>query len=448
MALQALPGQSINCLSTSNMTTEIEISITPEGATASALAQAHREQQASGDTGAKGKARRTHHDFTPRGSRSVVRITRVEASAKHPHASYRCEANAAELLVGLQAFSAGSLVAHIVPILFALFKLGLRAMLPSVPAKLLEEITPDQCKLETLTLPFYFDLEDPTEAYRAWLRWHQHLKVVFDGPSRLPLRSNTPQVLPVRVAHDSDCRDAFIAQLPFGQSRFFLKRDIGHVLAAKPDVQTVEQRKEMLAFSRRLLCVEVTVDLALFRYTNSIGLDVPLPQDYRLWVPSELPDDPMKTIWNRFRWECWLEADLLNESTEIPACLGSDNPATAQTSSQRLEIMQAYFDGQAMQRHPQFDGDIKKFIKSREVLIAKAGIDILNPWSVAQLNLCQSLSPKFSFEARFLPHEHELFAPHSLTKQGIGAAIQRLHSSLQDEPGWAFDIARYEGRAA
>lgn len=429
------------------MSIHTQISITPEGPVADALAQAHREQQA-GSRAAAGKIRRANLDWPVPGTRCVLRISRMEATAKRPHAVYHCEANPADLLVGSASFSAGSFVAHIVPLLFALFKAALRAMLPSVPAGMLEQITLDHCKLERLTLPYYFDLEDPTEAYRSWLKWHQHLKVVFDGPNRLPARRNSPQVLPVRVTHDPDCRDAFLAELPFGHARISVKRDPGLSPVGKPDMQTVEDRKAMLAQLRRLLCIEVTVDLTKFLYTNSFGLDVPLPQEHRLWTHEQLPEDPVKTIWKCFRWECWLEADLLNEFTHIPLAYESDNAPTPPLPHQAQDLMRAYLDGESLYRHPHIDSDPKKFIRCREALISKAGIDILNPWSVAQLNLCQAMSQEFRFEDRFLPQEKELFAPHTLTKQGLGAAIQRLHAAMQGQVGWAFDISRYEEVAA
>ena len=107
-------------------------------------------------------------------------------------------------------------------------------------------------------------------------------------------------------------------------------------------------------------------------------------------------------------------------------------------------VADAYFAGDYLRRHPQIDGDHKKFEKYREALIAKVGIDILNPWSVAKLNLGKELKQDFALENRFLPHRHEGFAPHTLSQQTMGAAVRKLNTAMQGKPGWSFDASAYK----
>eukprot|EP01030_Chromulinospumella_sphaerica_P009500 gene9500-9309_t len=206
-------------------------------------------------------------------------------------------------------------------------------------------------------------------------------------------------------------------------------------------VPSLDERKAMLVQLRSLLTVEVMVDLTKFSYTDNSGLDLQLPQDYKLWNPSSMPEGPVAIIWNRFCWESWLQADLLNEADEVdPEDFKPHLPLTWEMQ----EVAKAYFSGGYLQRHPQIDGNPKKFEKYREALIARAGIDILNPWAFAQLNLGKELKQDFALANRFLPQQHGGVVPHTLAQQTAGAAIRKLDASMQDKPGWSFDASDYE----
>ena len=154
------------------------LTITPVGKAAAALTQAHLKQQPHMRGGsADGKPRRTHVQWPIPGTRSTLDITRIEPSAKNPHAVYCCEFSPTDCLVGPQALSAGVQIAHVVPVQFALFKVALQAMTPEIPDSALAEITLEHCKVDSLTQPYYFELNNPTEAYRVWLQWLQHLRL-------------------------------------------------------------------------------------------------------------------------------------------------------------------------------------------------------------------------------------------------------------------------------
>ena len=424
------------------MTLNIRLSITPSVDTAAALAKAHKDQQNAGSTDSN-PARRIKYEWLIPGTNSTLEIVRVEADAKNQSAVYHCSGNPADYLIGSYGLSGNSLIETLVPVQLALFKTAMLVLLPDLPDEVIESITPANCKVESLTLGYYFEYESPTEAYRAWLNWHQHAKVVFDSPGRMPTRSNSWRKSPVRVMADSDCRDAFTVALPFGQARVALKRDLDSYPSAKPSVQSLDERKAMLVQLRSLLTVEVTVDLTKFYYTDNSGLDLQLPRDYKLWNPGSMPEGPVAIIWNRFCWESWLQADLLNEADGVdPEDFKPHLPLTWEMQ----EVAKAYFSGGYLQRHPQIEGNPKKFEKYREALIARAGIDILNPWAIAQLNLGKELKQDFALANRFLPQQHEGFVPHTLAQKTVGAAIRKLDASMQDKPGWSFDASAYEDR--
>ena len=422
------------------MTLNIRLSITPSAETAAALAKAHKDQQNAGSTDSN-PARRIKYEWLIPGTNSTLEIVRVEADAKNQSAVYNCSGNPADYLIGSHGLSGNSLIETLVPVQLALYKAAMLAWLPDLTDEILESITHANCKLDSLTLGYYYEYESPTEAYRSWLNWYQHAKVVFDSASRMPTRSNSWRKYPVRVTADTDCRDAFTVTLPFGQARVALKRDLDSYPSAKPSVQSLDERKAMLAQLRSLLTVEVAVDLSKFYYTDNSGLDLQLPRDYQLWNPGSMPEGPVAIIWNRFCWESWLQADLLNEADGLdPEDFKPHLPLTWEMQ----EVAKAYFSGEFLQRHPQIDGNPKKFEKYREALIARAGIDILNPWGIAQLNLGKELKRDFALANRFLPQQHEGFVPHTLAKQTVGAAIRKLDASMQDKPGWSFDASAYE----
>lgn len=422
------------------MTLNIRLSITPSANTGAVLAQAHKNQQKKGSTDGD-TARRIKYQWLIPGTNSALEILRIDADGKNQNAVYHCSGNPAEYLIGSHALTGNSLIATLVPVQLAMFKTAVQAWLPELSDEVLEGITHAHCKLDALTLGYYFECESPTEAYRAWLNWHQHAKVVFDGARRLPTRSKSWRKSPARVTADPDCRDAFKVALEFGHARVAITRDFDSYPLAKPIVQSVEERKAMLARLRCLLSIEVTVELTKFHYTDKSGLALQLPRDCKLWNPGSVPEGPMAIIWNRFCWESWLQADLLNETDAVDT---EDFKPRLPLTWEMREVAKEYFAGGYLQRHPQIDGDPKKFEKYRAALIDRAGIDILNPWGIAQLNLGRELKLACAFENRFLPQHHEGFVLHTLGQQTVGAAIRNLDTSMQDTPGWSFEASAYE----
>ena len=425
------------------MSIKINLAITPVGAAAAALSQAYQEQQANNGNPGTGKARRIKHEWIVPGTRSVMEIIRTEADSKTKGSMdvYNCLANPADYLIGNNALSSHSQIVKVVPVQLALFKANMKAQLPDLIDSALEAITEDRCKLESFTLPFYFEFENETEAYRAWLEWFQHLKVVLDGANRLPTRTNVWRKSPLRVLTDPDCRNAFIAILPFGQARFALKRDPASYPSATSSGQSLEARKALLAYTRCLLCIEIKIDIGKFYYTDSSELDLQLPADSRLWHIDKMPEDPVKAIWDKFRWETWLEANLLNE-TDLTADAAEDEKPVLNWQLQ--EVANAYMAGEYVQRNQHIDDDPKKFVKYREALIAKAQIDILNPWAINKLNLGKTLSPDYTYAARFQPQKNSEFAPYTLSNKTVNGAITKLDSTMQGKPGWTFDASAYE----
>jgi hypothetical protein len=427
------------------MSVNIILTITPLGAAAVALTQAHREQQASNSSAGTGKSRRLKHVWVIPGTRSEMEIVRTEAdpAVKGSAAVYECNADPADYLIGMNAFSSTSQVFKVTPLQLALFKASLKVQLPNLPDSVLDAITCANCSLESLTIPFYFEFENETGAYRAIQDWQQHLKIVFDSADQMPTRSKGWRKSPPRVNSDPDCRNAFIASLPWGQARFSLNRDFGSYPSTfgNADTVSVEERRALWAKTRCLLCIEIKVDLRKFYFTDSSNIDLQLPRDYRLWNTDKMPEDPVKAVWQRFRWETWLEANLL---TEADLTADAANDEKTGMNWQLQEVEKAYLDGENVQRHQHIDNDPKKFVQYREALIAQAHIDILNPWAINKLNLAKVLSPNFTYEARFQPQKLPEFGLHTLSNMTIDAAILKLDSAMQGRPGWTFDCSPYE----
>ena len=430
------------------MSIKFNLAITPVGAAAAALTQAHNEQQASNATPGAGKSRRNKHDWKIPGTRSEMEIIRTEADSgtQGSMAVYNSIANPADYLIGLHAFSSASLVIHLAPLQLALFKASLKVQLPNLPDSVLDAITVENCSLESLTIPFYFEYENETEAHRAFLDWLQHLKIVFDSADRMPSRSTTWKKTTPRVNTDPEDRNAFITTLPFGQARFSLKRDAGSYPSTFSNAGSVEERKALTAQTRCLLCIEIKVDLRKFDYKDedSSDINVQLPRDYRLWHSEKMSQDPVKEIWKQFRWETWLDANLLTEAdlTTVAAYVEKTG-----MNWQFQEVATSYLEGERVQRHKHIGNDPKKFVQYREALIKKAHIDILNPWAINKLNLGKILSPDFTYEARFQPQKNSEFAPHTLSHQTIKGSIFNLDTVMQGQPGWIYDTSPYEAKS-
>lgn len=420
------------------MSIELNIGISPKGAAAAALTNAHTEHK-NGDaaTGSSKLRRSTKFEWKIPGTKTVMEIIRNEPNqkTKGASASYNCIANPADFLVGTGALSSASHVQKVVPIQFALFKAVLKLKHPSLSDNVLELITSDNCRLESLTIPFYFEYENETEAYRAFQDLHGHLKVVLDSSGRLPTRSKIWKKSPSRVHSDPDCRHAFFVTLPFGQGRISLKRDIDGYPTTFQKVDSLKDRSALFAKTRCLLCIEIKVDLNKFNYFYRAEPDLQLPSDSRLWTRAKIPEDPVKHIWDAWRYATWFHVPLAVDEVDVDQ---------THLGWQSQDIVESYLAGKNVTRHVHIGSDLKKFVKYREALISKAHVDILNPWAINKMNLSKDLGPQFTYENRFDPSRDPDFAQHTLSKDNVNGTVLTLDDAMQGKPGWMFDASKYQ----
>ena len=433
------------------MSTSLGIEITPNSQESAALAKAIREHQKPSATTTTSKAAlRTRYEAYIPGHGATLEIIRREptevkqprGNSKNPGpfaskkaqaamASYYCIANPADFLIGKRAMSSGCLIKTIAPVQIALFKAFLKEKFPSLPDAVLQSITDDNCKLSSLTLPFYFQYVDETHAYKALQDLHRHAEVVLNSSRRLPTRSKAWKKALPRVHSDPSSRHSFTIDLPFGQAVISLKRELDEY----PDSFAFEDpgSGDVLREAMRcLLCIEIKVELRKFFYTDSDGLNLELPSDYRLWTPSKLPDDPAKIIWNAFRYELWFNVPLAVKASAI------DRSAL---NLQLQEILDAYLAGKDVTRHERFRNDFEQFSRYHEALIKKSCVTILIPWAIHKLNLSSKLAPQLTYENRYNPADDAVFAKHTLSKETLTDAVERLAAAMQDKPGWMYDSA-------
>lgn len=420
------------------MSIELNIAISPKGAAAAALTNAHKEHKNGAPATASSQQRRSSKfERNVPGTMIPMEVIRTEADPKIKGsiASYNCISNPADYLIGKNALSSASHTQKLVPLQLALFKVLQKLQHPGLSDNVLESITIANCRLESLTIPYYFEYENQTEAYRSLLDLHAHLKVVLDSGGRLPTRSTTWKKSPPRVHSDPDCRHAFFVTLPFGQARISLKREIDEYPATFQKVDSVKDRTYLIAKTRCLLCIEIKVDLYKFNHFYRAEPELQLPSDSRLWTHDKMLKDPVKQIWDSFRYETWFNVPLATDNADIDQ---------TRLAWQFQEVAESYLAGKNVTRHTHIGGDPKKFVQFREALISKAHIDILNPWAINKLNLSKDLGPQFVDENRFDLSNDPDFAQHALTKGNIKEAVRKFDYAMQGKPGWMFDTSEYE----
>lgn len=420
------------------MSIKLNITISPKGAAAAALTNAHKEHKNGALATASSQQRRSSKfERSVPGTMIPMEIIRTEPDPKIKGsiASYNCISNPADYLIGKCALSSASHIQKVVPLQLALSKVLLKLQFPGLSDSVLESIMIDNCRLDSLTIPYYFECENETEAYRRFLDLHAHLKVVLESGYRPPTRSTTLRKSPPRVHSDPDCRHAFFVTLPFGQARISLKREFDWYPATFQKVDSVKDRNDLFAKTRCLLCIEIKVDLYKFNHFYRAEPELQLPSDSRLWTHGKMPVDPVKQIWDAFRYATWFNVPLAVDEADIDR---------TRLAWQLQEVVESYLAGKNVVRHMHIGGDPKKFEKFREDLISKAHIDILNPWAINKLNMSKELGPQFACENRFDPSKYPDFSQHTLTKGNFNEAVLKLDYAMQGKPGWMFDTSEYE----
>lgn len=420
------------------MSIELNIAISPKGAAAAALTNAHNEHKNGAAATASSQQRRSSKfERNVPGTMIPMEIVRTEADPKIKGsiASYNCISYPADYLIGRRALSSASNIQKLVPLQLALSKVLLKLQFPSLSDSVLESITIDNCRLDSLTIPYYFECENETEAFRRFLDWYAHLKTVLDSGYRPPTRSKTLRKFPPRVHSDPDCRHAFFVNLPFGQARISLKREFDEYPATFEKVDSVKDRNNLFVKTQRLLCIEIKVDLYKFNHFYRADPELQLPSDSRLWTHGKMPKDPVNQIWDALRYATWFNVPLAVDTADIDQ---------TRLAWQLQEVVESYLAGKNVVRHMHIGGDPKKFMKFREDLISKAHIDILNPWAINKLNLSNELGPQSVYENRCDPSIDLDFAQHALTKGNINEAVLKLDYAMQGKPGWMFDTSEYE----
>ncbi|BDT66118.1 hypothetical protein os1_02710 [Comamonadaceae bacterium OS-1] len=419
------------------MSLEINLAVTTTGSIAAAINKAHSEKLAETNPEGLRVPRKTKIDWPIPGTKSLMQVTRNEPDLKVKGNAtiFDFSAKPADFLLGLNCYSSASHIHKATPVMLALFKASMKENLPSLPDEILDAITADDCSIESLTVPYYFNMEDETKAYQAFLDWLSHLKIVLDGVDKLPIRSNASEKKPTKIMLDPDDRNAFIATFPFGHARISVIRDLGEYPATINKITPTDNRKKIQQLVRNILCIEIKVDIRKFYYFNSENHEVQLPYDYRRWDKKEMKEDPLKIIFESFLYAAWLGADLATDIDEV-------DPQNLESKYE--EVVATYLKGENTFYHNRINKDSKKYNEFRRLLIKKARIDIQKPWVINKLNLDKLLSPDFTYENRLLPQNNEELAPHTLSHTAINQTILDLDTAMQGKPGWWVDLSNIE----
>jgi len=401
----------------------LNLLITPTGAVAIALADAHRRHEKNSTKGTPSKLHRARFEVKSPMTFSKVEVIRNEPGerTKESAVTYNFIANPADYMIGKNALYGGSLVNKVGPMQLALFKAGLREYLPSLPDNALDDLSDENCRLQSLTVGVYFRYSSETLAITAFMKMLRHSKAGIDFSEPMPARQAAWRKSPPRVHSDPDNRHAFSIDLPFGQARVSLKRDHDAYPDSFRDVDDADERIKLCKATRCLLCFDIEVDLRRPFYNEDSKGYVRLPNNYRDWTRENLPVDPAKLIWDAFRYETWLSTELIADESEVDR---------SRLSRQQEEVLDAYFAGERVTPNERMRRDPKEFADIREALIKKTHVDILNPWAAAKLNLSRVLGPELVYESRFNPGQDPDFAPHTLSKGNVQDAISSLETAI------------------
>lgn len=403
------------------MSTGITIKISPDIPTQELLCDQFNEHQGAARGGQTRSAIARYYCNTPL-TGAPVEICRVEGSASsHRRAiHFTVHGNPADILVCRNAMS-GNHIRKVVPVLLDTFKSSLLHEFPSLSSEDVDAITEDHCKISRLGVEIVFEMTSDAEAVSTLLALLQHCKITLDYARPLPHKRGKWKKPAQRVTTNCSGRNAFAVLLPCGQIAIRTKHDLDELPPRLDDI-SVEQWKLAIAAIRKCLFFEIDLDLEKFEY-ESDGLDLQLPTDHRFWTKAKLPTDPISLIWNEVRYALWLNVPLL---TECP------DETVGVLTWQLQEVLEAYFAGENIAHHKHMGFESKEFAKIREVLIDKAQVDILIPWSIHHLNLSEPLGELLAYENRLDARNIPELACYALTADNVDSAIADLKTKIAE----------------
>jgi hypothetical protein len=324
-------------------------------------------------------------------------------------------------LIGRGALG-GNNVFKSVPVLLYVWKSWLLKEFPSLSSADINAITEDHCKISRVGVELAFEMPSEAEAVSAMLSLHQHCKITLDYAQPLPHKRGIWKKPAPKVTTNSAGRNDFSVMLRYGQVTARTKLDRDERPSSLSTIEDTEQRQVAIAAIRKVIFFEIDFDLEKFKY-ESDGLRWQLPPDHRYWTKAKLPTDPISLIWDEVRYGLWLNVALLTERPE---------DLTSKLAWQFQEVLDAYFAGENVARHKHMGVDSKEFAKIREVLIDKAQVDILIPWSIHRLNSSESLGALLKYENRLDARSTPELACHALTPDNFDSAIAALKSATTE----------------
>ena len=428
------------------MSMKLTLEIRPKSEVSDALDKAYKLAQTDGTTGGSSKSGRTKYEYLIPGTNIKMEITRNEPSAnamknrqkgtgpaaakkaeQAARANYLCHARPAEYLVESQALSRGCSVKKLSEVQLAIFKAGLKSKFPTLPDSVLQAVEDSDCTLASLSVDYYFEQADDTDAYEMFLDIRRHAEVVLNSAMKPPTRAKGWKKLLPRV-HSSDvCRHAFTISLPFGQVHVSLKRERDEYPALLASVKSTDDRQELISTIRCLVCIEVEVDIAKFNAVDSDDLEVFLSSNCQLWTKGKQKENPAKGILDSVRRELMLDTPLATDDDEVDGSALNDS---------LQEVLQAYQAGDDVRYHDVMISKPGLFPKYRKTLLSKANVDILIPWSVAKLNLSNKLGAALTFDNSLKFVGNQVLATHALTVKNIDEVIAKFDAQMTDVPGW------------
>ena len=407
------------------MSAKLVVEIKPQSSIAQELL-AHHVETLGKNSGAK--MRRTVVAGTTHLTRShsVIVLNQPGELSDTKDLTYTVTVHLASKLVSPEAMTENPLFKPATCVL-PLFRTALKEILPEIEDEIVAGITAEDCEIREVTATYYFEYPSESATFQGLCKLYQHCLVCLTSSDPYPgTKSRTKALAPRLRSIDDDSHALSIdlmhlpAQEQFGQARVYLMRDP----SAQPKSfahQTPQQRESLRASARCLLCVDVTTYIGKNLHYGD-DKNFKLPSDYRRWTPEHMQLDPFLVIWEATRYALWLNLPMPTEASEIDLEMLNQG---------EREVLQGYLEGQNL-RHNQWIENTEALLNYRRILLQKVGVDVLMPWAIAKLNLCQELGEQLTYANRFRPSKDSAFTTHCLSNDNAADLASALLEKLPE----------------
>jgi len=298
----------------------LTVDIKPNRATSQQLTQ-YLSKIMPGDPGAK--MRRTSFTWLTPSTYAPMEIIVNQPGEKSgaQDISFTLRLRMEWVLVGKSAFVENTFFKPFACLL-PLFRAWLHELLPDLPAEVLSSITADDCAIRDVTASYYFTYPTETKAFQALCDFFGHGLACLNSSDPYPSVKGRGRVVAprIRTAEDGNhARSVDLIHLPaqekFGNARVSLMRSFEDQPAAFSS-ETPSRRELLRASARRLLRIEVTVDISKNLHFGE-NQNYQLPADYRKWTQEHLPHDPSWSVFEAMKYGLFLNHVAPTSEDEI-----------------------------------------------------------------------------------------------------------------------------------